>query len=177
MQDDVHSYCLYCTTGKEQNVAAQITGETGFTAFAPTLVQVEWKGRMAARREQIMFPGYVFFYASCADTLPQVSKITHVRKLLTYGGGQQFLYGHDEDIAQWLFQYGGVIRESKALREGDHIVVVDGPMKDFGGVIRSVNKQRQRANIEFTFGGLTRNVWMAFDWVSSAEEAPPARIG
>lgn len=164
------SYCLQCATGREAGVARQIQQETGFTALAPTLVRVEWKGKVASRKEQTLFPGYVFLYAD-GDALPKLTGVHHMLRLLAYDSGQCQLYGHDAEIARWLLRYGGVIRESKALREGDHVVVVDGPMKDFGGLIKSVNKQRQRANIEFTFRGITRSVWMDFDWVTSAEEA------
>ncbi len=159
-----HSYCLQCTTGREAGVARQIQQETGLTALAPTLIRLEWKGRMASRKEQALFPGYVFLYTD-EDTFPKLSGVHHMHRLLSYDSGQRQLYGRDAEIAQWLFKYGGVIRESRALREGDRIVVVDGPMKDLGGVIRMVNKQRQRANIEFAFEGITRRVWMAFEWV------------
>ncbi len=170
MDDTSQSYCLQCVAGREACVARQIQQETGLTALAPTLVRVEWKGKVATRKEQMMFPGYVFLYTS-NDGPPKLYGVHHMRRLLTYGAGQRQLYGRDAEIARWLLQYGGVIRESRALREGDHIVVVDGPMKDLGGVITLVNKQRQRANIEFTFEGITRSVWMAFEWVTSDDEA------
>ena len=169
MDDTSQSYCLQCAAGREAGVARQIRQETGLTALAPTLVQVEWKGKVASRKEQTLFPGYVFLYAG-DDAPPKLYGVHHMRRLLTYCSDQRQLYGRDAEIARWLLQYGGVIRESKALREGDHIIVVDGPMKDVGGVIKIVNKQRQRANIEFIFGGITRNVWMAFEWVASADE-------
>ena len=169
METGYQSYCLHCATGREAGVARQIQRETGLTALAPTLVKVEWKGKVASRKESALFPGYVFLYADDGAS-PKLSGVHHMRRLLDYGAGQRQLYGRDAEIARWLLQYGGVIRESRALREGDRIVVVDGPMKDLGGVIKSVNKQRQRANIEFTFGGITRSAWMAFEWVTSAEE-------
>lgn len=169
MDDTFQSYCLQCAAGREAGVASQIQQETGLTALVPTLVQVEWKGKMASRKEQTLFPGYVFLYAG-NDAPPKLYGVHHMRRLLTYSADQRQLYGRDAEIARWLLQYGGVIRESKALREGDHIVVVDGPMKDLGGIIKNVNKQRQRANIEFTFEGITRSVWMAFEWVTSADE-------
>lgn len=170
MDDTSQSYCLQCVAGREAGVARQIRQETGFTALAPSLVRVEWKGKVAIRKEQTLFPGYVFLYAG-DDAPPKLYGVHHMRRLLTYGSGQHQLYGRDAEIARWLLQYGGVISESRALREGDHIIVVDGPMKDLGGVIKSVNKQRQRANIEFIFEGIIRNVWMAFEWVASADEA------
>ncbi len=168
MEESCQSYCIYCATGREAGVARQIQRETGLTALAPTLVRVEWKGKVASRKEQTLFPGYVFLYAD-DNAPPKLSGVHHMRRLLAYDSGQRQLYGRDAEIARWLFKYGGVIRESRALREGDRIIVVDGPMRDLGGVIKTVNKQRQRASIEFTFEGITRSVWMAFEWVSSAE--------
>ncbi len=176
MDDITQSYCLQCTAGREAGVARQIQQETGLTALAPTIVRLEWKGKVAYRKEQMMFPGYVFLYAG-SGTPPKLYGVHHMRRLLTYGADQRQLCGRDAEIARWLLQYGGVIRESKALREGDHIVVVDGPMKDMGGVITMVNKQRQRANIKFTFEGITHNVWMAFEWVTPAEEKGYRMLG
>ena len=170
MEACYQSYCLQCATGREAGVARQIQVETGLIALAPTLVRVEWKGKVATRTEEVMFPGYVFLYTQNGE-MPRLSNVHYMRRLLTYGERQRQLYGRDAEIARWLFQYCGVIRESRALREGDRIVVVDGPMKDMGGIIKSVNKQRQRASIEFTFEGITRNVWLAFEWVTSAENA------
>ncbi|NLV58004.1 MAG: hypothetical protein GXY67_04475 [Clostridiales bacterium] len=163
-------FCIQCTTGREWSVARQIQQETGLIALVPTLVRVEWKGKVANRKEQTLFPGYIFLYAD-DKALPPLTRVHHMCRTLVYGPGQRQLYGRDAEIARWIFKHGGVIRESRALREGDHIVVIDGPMKDFDGIIKSVNKQRQRANIEFTFEGITRSIWMAFTWVTSAEEA------
>ena len=171
MEACCQSYCLQCAIGREAGVARQIQTETGLTALTPTLVRVEWKGSMATRKEQIMFPGYVFLYADDESALPAFTGVHHMRRLLAYGAGQRQLYGRDAEVARWLLQYGGVIRESRALREGDHIVVVDGPMKDLGGIIKRVNKQRKRANIEFSFEGVTRSVWMDFVWVASADNS------
>lgn len=169
MESLSQSYCLQCATGREAGVARQIQMETGLTALAPTLVRVEWKGKTVARKEQIIFPGYVFLYTD-NEEIPRLSVAHPMRRLLAYGEGQHQLCGRDAEIARLFLRYGGVIRESRALREGDRIIVVDGPMKDFGGIIKSVNKQRQRASVEFTFEGITRSVWMAFEWVTTAQE-------
>jgi transcription antitermination factor NusG len=64
-------------------------------------------------------------------------------------------------------EHGGIIGKSRAVREGDRIRVVEGPMKDLNGTITQVNKQRRRATMEFVFDGISRSVTMAFDWVQA----------
>ncbi len=168
METSCQSYCLQCAAGREEGVARQIRQATGLVALAPKLVRLEWKGSTAARKEQVLFPGYVFLYAHDME-LNKVFGVHHMQRILAYGSGQRQLYGRDAEVASWILAYDGVIRESQALRVGERIVVVEGPMKDLGGVIKSVNKQRRRANVEFTFEGIVRSVWMAFDWVVPKE--------
>lgn len=89
--------------------------------------------------------------------------------MLQYADGTYALHQEDEQLARWLLKHDGVIGASKAIREGERIRAVEGPMKGYGGTIAKVNKQRQRALVEFQFDRRAWSVWMDFEWVEVDE--------
>ncbi|MDL2318923.1 hypothetical protein LJC74_07620 [Eubacteriales bacterium OttesenSCG-928-A19] len=117
-----------------------------------------------------LFPGYVFLFSDAQMEAAALQQIEGVIRVLRYADGSYALHQEDERIARWLLHYDGVIRTSKAIREGDRIHVVEGPMKDCGGTIVKANKQRQRALVEFQFDRRVWSAWMDFSWVEVDED-------
>lgn len=158
-------YCVFCNTGKETFAAWRLREITGGETIFPRLVCHISKKDGWKDCEYSFLPGYIFLYTTDELPVAKIRQIPEVIKLLAYGQYQYALQGADADFARWIYVQRGIIGKSKALREGSHIRVVDGPMKRFSDRIQAVNKQRRRAKVDLDFGGEKHTMWMAFDWV------------
>ncbi len=165
MDTDNPKYCVFCISGREQSVVQQIQKIDDHLAICPMIERHESHKGTLETYQQVLFPGYIFLYTTGDLRKQEILAIPSVLKFLTNDTGDPKLYGEDANFADWLLTHNGIIGKSKAVREGDRIRVVDGPMKDFAGTITMVNKQRRRAKVDFVFQGIARSVWMAFDWV------------
>ena len=54
--------------------------------------------------------------------------------------------------------------------EGDHIKIIDGPLADYEGMIKKVNKHRRSAMVEIKVGSHVKDVWMSFQWFDAPEQ-------
>ena len=54
--------------------------------------------------------------------------------------------------------------------EGDRIKIIEGPLKDYEGVIKKVNKHRRSAMVEMKVGEHIKNVWMSFQWFNAPQQ-------
>jgi transcriptional antiterminator NusG len=165
MDTEADKYCIFCISGREKSVVQQIQKIEGHVAICPMIERHESRKGTFETYKQALFPGYIFLYVSENLRKQEILAIPSILKFLSNNSGDLKLHGEDAKFAEWLLTNNGIIGKSKAVREGDRILVVDGPMKEFAGTITMVNKQRRRAKVDFIFQGITRSVWMAFDWV------------
>ena len=161
------SCCVFCLTGREHYVIRQIQQLDDHTALCAMVERHEFIKKREESHLQVLFPGYVFIYTLGEVRRQEILRIPSVIRFLENGSEGPALRGEDARFAQYLFTHGGIIGKSRAVREGDKIRVVEGPMKDLSGTIKQVNKQRRRATVEFLFNGIPRSVTMAFDWVEA----------
>ncbi len=165
-------YCVFCASGKERITCLHLEGLTGGEAISPRVVCHISRQGVWEDYEYGLLPGYVFlFLAEGEESLPvaKILKLPDVLKILHYDQGQYELRGADAAFARWLRQNDGVIGKSTAVREGERIRVVDGPMRQLFTKITKVNKQRRRAQVEFSINGVPHVMWMAFDWADQNE--------
>jgi transcriptional antiterminator NusG len=99
--------------------------------------------------------------------------VEKLHRILNYDGDCVTLQGDDLSFAQWVYQYKGKIGVSKAMMVGDRIKVFEGPLKDYEGVIKKVNKQRRSTMVEVSVGSSSKNIWLAFEWIVGE----PALVG
>jgi transcriptional antiterminator NusG len=78
---------------------------------------------------------------------------------------------HPSEIAVLLklLQNGEVIRPSKAIDMGDRIEVIDGPLKNFHGIVQSVNRRKSRARIMLNFLQKERKVDVSLQIIRLAD--------
>lgn len=134
-------------------------------AMNPTIIRRKWTQGKNREVGYPLLPGYIFLFSDQAMDAARLLKIEGVIKVLRYADGSYALTEEDERLARWLLKHDGTIGVSRAIREGDHIRVAAGPLKDYEGFITRVNKQRRRAQIEFRFDQTVWSAWMDFDWV------------
>lgn len=163
-------YCLFCRTQRQRSVALQAARRYQSKVVNPQVRNRRWVGDTARVFSKPLLPGYLFIFSKESIDFSQLRfDISGAIRILRYENGDGNLTPDDRRFAMWLLKYDGTVGTSLAMREGDRIRVISGPMKDFEGSIKRVNKQRRRAEVMFTFDGLTRGVWMDFDWLNQAD--------
>ncbi len=160
------SWCLFCKTGSEKHVAEFLTTlNEKIEAIAPTRVLQERRKGKWTRREQILFPGYVFLYAEHEREIDLTKKAPGLYKVLNYDTGFKRLQGTDHEYSMWIYRHHGSIDISKVLTEGRTVKVVDGPLLDGFGTIVRLDKHKRRVWVKFEFDGQIRTVSLSAECV------------
>lgn len=168
---DVAYGCLFCRTGTEQRSAARLKQLYGVRdAFAVRQMKHCSRGGVKSMVERIMIPGYVFFLAEPGlETYLIYRNVESALHLLSYHGTWA-LRGRDLSFAEWLYRSGGMLGVSKVYREGERVVVVDGPLKDLQGSICKVDRHNRNGQVELHFGGKRMKVWLAFEYIMEEKQ-------
>ncbi|MDD3409961.1 MAG: hypothetical protein PHY12_04045 [Eubacteriales bacterium] len=163
-------YCLFCETGQEDRV--KLLCELRIGAKALTLKAERRQIYHGQRRETLgrLLPGYVFVYSETECEPYRLRSLEHVLRVLELGGDRT-LHNDDLRFARWVWQCGGLVQMSSALREGDHIRIVQGPLKEYEGDIVWVDKRKGKAKVRVKTESMDLTLWMFFDYVAKTEES------
>lgn len=168
------SYCLQTMGGKEIELAREINilyKDKEVLALPFLRITHKSKNGVKSTFQKVMLPGYVFLY------LPKDSKPFEIRP-----GGVSFhfvrnvekndyiLHGSDEKYAQWVFNSGGIIGMSKAIKVNGKVRVISGPLYNMVGNIREYSKKNRNCRIEITLFGRLISMWLPFQWVEEVPE-------
>ena len=152
-------YVIQVVTGKEEamcrlieRLAPEGSLDECFTPRYATEMKVrgEW---VPARKP--LFPGYIIAASDRVDLLAETLRRTpEFTRLLSVG--ETFVPLHAEDQA-WIgaFTKRGdrTVPMSKGVMEGDRVVVLDGPLVGCEAMIKSVNRHKSLAILEFEICG------------------------
>jgi transcription termination/antitermination protein NusG len=167
LRDETKAYCIYCATGKEEKTADLVNMLLEDVVAYPVL-QEKHKSVNGDKSNvwTVLVPGYIFVYSDLPISYRNILNIDSVYKILAYQDGEACLAGSDREFAATVYKYTGRIRASKALLINSRVKIIDGPLKDFEGRISKINKHNRNGCVEITIGGITRSVWLAFDYVN-----------
>lgn len=167
----IHSYCLLCRTGAELSAARRINQYyPEIVAITPVKTLEEKRQGQWEQREQIMLPGYLFLFSDVEMPFDLCAKVDNIYRTLEYAKGMRKLTGSDEEYAQWIYRHQGKIGTSKvAIKEGQSIQVIDGPLFDCQGTIIKLDKHKRRALVSFSFDGQKRVVSISAECVQPIE--------
>ena len=167
MSSEYEYGCLFCRTGKEEEVSRNMTHEfPGLKAIVPKKSRYRRSHGIATEETVILFPGYVFFMCDHNIQIRDYLKREDVYRILTDGEGSWILQGTDRIIAKELFLINGRIGISQAYYVGGRIKVVDGFLKDFEGDIIRVNHRARTAQIQVRLDGRVFSLWVGFELIS-----------
>ena len=164
-----YCYCVSCYSGEEEKVADKIRRICGCYSLVPRYEREEKKKGTWEKRRHVLLPGYIFLYSETPLNFGLFYGISQLTGCLKYDDGFE-LRGDDPKFAEWVLRYHGVIRLSQAVMEGDHIKIIDGPLADYEGMIKKVNKHRRSAMVEIKVGSHVKDVWMSFQWFDAPEQ-------
>ena len=156
-------YAFFIKTGQEAKAAEEIKG-----AFeAGEVVHLEFSMEKLFRKKGVvhkekgpMFPGYVFISTYIENdefrvrTQDCIRRSKSIIKLLRYGRTDQAVMWEDERTAlKRLLPNNHCIEASKGLIEGDHVVIIEGPLKGWESMIKSIDRHKMQVVIEIKLLG------------------------
>lgn len=160
--------CLFCVSGKENQVAERICAECpNVRAVAMRVEKYKSDHGRKSRVETVVLPGYVFFHAPTQTEPRRCFPADHLIRVLTSDEGEWRLRGEDARFAGWIFRYDGLLSFSRAHREGERIRITGGPLKDMEGQIVRVDKRGRSGQVRLSFNGREIRVWLGFELVDA----------
>lgn len=112
---------------------------------------------MWVNARNVLFPGYVIAVTEDVDRLKrELRAVPEFTKLLSMG--EAFIPLSEQDQA-WIGAFTSpgerTVPMSEGVIEGDRVIVTSGPLKQHEGWIRSVNRRKGLAFLEFQMFGRT----------------------
>lgn len=159
--------CLFCLTGREQQVIDEINASGIARAIFPQKVKRLRTRGVFQELSVPLFPGYVFVYSDTALHPASIAKVQDGLRILRYGDDSDgALVGADRAFADLLWSQDGLIGVMKAVRVGECVEIVDGFFKAFKGRVIAMDKRRQTVKVELDVVGSVRTIWLPFDYMN-----------
>lgn len=128
----------------------RISHETYKDIFIPKVIMAKkYQGRWH-KETNVLFPGYVFVITDTVEDLFQeLKKIPDFTKLLGEYKGEVFpIYSKEVQHLLKYDQEDHIVDMSTGYIEGDRIIITDGPLKDYDGFIRKIDRHKRIVFIE-----------------------------
>lgn len=149
-------YVIQVRTGSEQvicdKIRQRVTAAYWTDCFVPMAEIIHKRAGEYKRLLRPLFPGYLFVISDditgMADALRQVSDFTRLLKT-----GETFVaLSRDEvDLLNTFAGENHCVSLSTGYIEGDTIVVTDGPLVGYEGLIRKIDRHKRIAEVELSF--------------------------
>jgi transcriptional antiterminator NusG len=114
----------------------------------------------------ILFPGYVFFSTAQVESmfmrLQQVKELTKILRT-----GDDFSPLHESEV-DFLMQFGEenhVVEMSVGYIEGDQVVITSGPMMNWNGKVKKIDRHKRVAVLQVEFFGRLTDVTVGLEIV------------
>ena len=170
-------YCLFCSTGKEEQVVRLIQEYGWGRAIFAYRIKTMLKKGAWIKAPAPLLPGYVFLYMDVTrGRFDDILRLQHVIRLLTYNDGTSALIGHDLEFADLLWRLDGQIDVMKAVQIGDRIEIIDGVFKQLHGTITRMDRRRKTICVSLETEGALRQIWLAYEIVEKVAEHNAALI-
>ena len=145
-------YVLQVMTGEELDVRRRVES-LGFKSLAPREEIFERRQGKNYKRLRILFSSYVFVHIDYdSNKYHRLRNLPGVLRFLGSPGPQPV---PDEEMKPILHfcSDGELIGITTALKDGDRVRIIDGPLKNFDGKIIKVDRRKGRARVMVTLFG------------------------
>lgn len=166
-------YVVQVQTGREEAMATLITKvvpqEFLYECFSPCYATERKVHGMFEPCIRTLLPGYVIAGSNDPQQLDKslraISEFTHV---LTMGGKYVPLDKSEAELIDAYTTYGNrVVPMSQAIKDGDHIVITEGPLVGHEGFITSIDRRKSRATVQLNLCGRSVNACFGLAVLSS----------
>lgn len=155
-------YAIFVETGREDEVQRFIEllfPDEEIRTLVPKRKLIERKRGKTRECVKTLIPGYVLTYTRMSDELYYGLKdLPAVYKVLK-DDCEPIPIGKEEmSMILSLTRYGEIIELSEVYKEGNHIKVVNGPLKGMEGIIEKFDHRKKRVKVCLEFLGERKRV-------------------
>lgn len=162
-------YVLQVMTGQEERIANKCETMISKSILNECVVihyeyMKKYHGRWH-KEKKVLFPGYLFVVTDHLDDLfIQLKRIPDFTKLI----GKDDIYPIYKEEVLHLLKYSEehLIKMSKGIIEGDHIIVESGPLKGYEGFIKKIDRHKRLAFIDVELFNTVTTVKVGLEIVS-----------
>lgn len=156
-------YAVWVRTGQEEKVLAlcekmlrdgQERAKPYEQCFLPKYERSRKLKGQWVRRNEVLFPGYLFFISDHVEELVrQLKSIPEFAKILGTEQTPVALAPHEVEFLQKYMNEDKVLEMSLGFLVGDRLIVTEGPLKDYQGKIVHIDRHKRLATLEIEFFG------------------------
>lgn len=161
-------YVLTSEPGKETKVKDQLEIKK-IPALVPREKQLIRRKGLWHEEIKILFPGYVFI---CCDYTRELyyklKAIPGVQKILNSAHNPEPLTPAESEYLLMLCPDDDPLQISKAVKQGDNIVIVSGLLKGFEANIIKINLRQKRATIAIQFMGREKHITLSLNLIKKS---------
>ena len=118
-----------------------------------------------------MFPGYLFFTTDDVEDLYfRLKTVPAFTKLLRSDDGFYRLWGDDLELFRHFNREDRTFPISIGFKEGDKVVITDGPLTDYPGKIVKIDRHKRLAVVEFHLFGREQQIKFGLDVMNERPE-------
>lgn len=121
-------------------------------------------------KQAVLFPGYIFFCTDNIETIfLQLKDVKELTKILRTG--EDFTPLHETETA-FLKQFGRkehIVEMSVGYIEGDKVIITSGPMMNWDGSVKKIDRHKKIAVLEIEFFGRITDVTVGLEIVEKRE--------
>lgn len=159
-------YAIFVQTGHEEAVKKNLIDCLKDKA-KPVIVKRRLKERKKGvwtEVEKNLYPGYILIYGRFDKySYKDVNKISGIIKILSDQDGPIPIEKSEMKTIERLIDIDGIIGYSTGIIKDHKVIITDGPLKDLQGLVKSVDKRKQRAKVKINFLGEEKLVDLGID--------------
>ncbi len=165
-------YVIQTRAGNERKISDRCGDLTSKSeeVFVPL---VEYERRIRGENIQVtkaMFPGYVFFDTEDVDGLfYRLKRIKGLTRILRTGDEFTPISQEEKDLIEQLAGDEHVVLMSEGYKEGGRVIITDGPLVNFSGVIKRIDRTKRTATLEVLLLGEPREVKVGLRVMSAVD--------
>ena len=169
------SYCLQTMAGNEIDLAREMNILHPFVLAMP-FVKFMHKSKNGVKStvQSVLLPGYVFLFLPKGESVWKIKRGgVSFRFVENMDKGNLVLKGSDKRYALWVFNSGGILGMSKAIKVNGRVKVVGGPLYNMVGNIKEYSEKNRNCRIEISFFNRIISMWLPFQWVEEVPDDTP----
>jgi transcriptional antiterminator NusG len=158
------TFCVFCETSQDNKVEAFLT-KAGYDVISTLAERNIVKNGKLVKGTRSVIPGYVFFENEIEPDWDEICKYRHIYYALHYGDNTKELKNNDLHFVKWLKSNNGIIKISKAIKIGNKVKIMEGPLKDLEGKIVKINNRQKCAGIKIGGEGISCIIWLSYEYI------------
>ena len=170
IMNDNFVFCIFCETSQENKVETLLR-KLGYKVISALVERNAVKNGKLVKELRSVIPGYVFFENNTEPDWIEICKSKYIYYPLHYPDNQKKLKDNDLNFIKWLNGNNGKINISKAMKIGNKIRFIDGPLMELEKYIVKINKGQKCAGIKLQGEKINNIIWLSYELAAAPHPA------